>query len=168
MPEEIFDVVDEQDRVVRQAPRSEVHRRGWLHRAVHVLLTDSTGRMLLQRRSATKDTFPLCWGAAASGHVDSGESYDACVVRELREEVGIALPAAPERILRLEPCAETGNEFVWVYRCRSDAAVRADVGEVSETGWFTLPEIDAWVAARPQEFTPSFVLLWRRWRERAE
>src|SRR5271170_3191443 len=111
MPEEIFDVVDERDEVVGQAPRREVHARGLLHRAVHVLVFASDGRVFLQKRSLTKDTFPGAWDSSASGHVDSGEDYDACAVRELREELGLIVPAPPRRIFRIEARAETGQEF---------------------------------------------------------
>lgn len=168
MAEEIFDVVDENDRPVGRAPRREVHARGLRHRAVHVLVFDAAGRVLLQRRSATKDTFPNTWGASASGHVDAGEDYDACAVRELREEVGL-VPAAPlQRVLRLTPCVETGNEFVWVYLGRSEGAVLAAPSEVSATGWFSVAEVDAWCRERPAELTPSFLLLWTRWRAAVE
>ena len=163
--EEWFDVVDEQDRVVGAAPRREVHARGLLHRAVHALVFDPAGRVLLQKRSATKDTFPNRWAASASGHVDRGEDYDTAMVRELGEEVGVFVKAAPPRICRIGACEETGREFVWVYRCRHDGPVRGQPEEVSELGWFTPAEIDAWVAARPEEFAPSFLLVWAKCRK---
>ena len=77
MSEEIFDVVNEQDQVVGQKPRSEVHRLGLLHRAAHILVFNCRGEVFLQKRSLTKDRQPGLWDSSASGHVDSGESYDA-------------------------------------------------------------------------------------------
>ena len=53
--EEIFDVVNERDEVVGQAARREVHRRGLLHRAVHVLVFNSRGEVFLQKRSMKKN-----------------------------------------------------------------------------------------------------------------
>lgn len=164
MPEERFDVVDEQDRVVGSAPRREVHARGLLHRAVHALVFDPAGRLLLQKRSATKDMYPNQWAASASGHVDSGEDYDTAVVREMGEELGIALPAVPERVCRIEACEQTGREFVWVYACRHDGPVRAKEDEISELVWRMPAEVDRWVSERPEEFAPSFLLVWARWR----
>jgi isopentenyl-diphosphate delta-isomerase type 1 len=101
MSEEIFDVVDEQDRVIGQAPRSEVHRRGLNHRAVHVLVFNQHGDLFLQKRSMKKDCFPGVWDSSASGHLDRGEDYDACAVREVREELGVQLATAPERLFRV-------------------------------------------------------------------
>ena len=162
--EERFDVVDEQDRVVGSAPRREVHARGLLHRAVHALVFDPAGRLLLQKRSAMKDMYPNQWATSASGHVDSGEDYDTAVVREMGEELGIALPAVPERVCRIEACEQTGREFVWVYACRHDGPVRAKEDEISELVWRMPAEVDRWVSERPEEFAPSFLLVWARWR----
>ena len=47
MSEEIFDVVNERDEVIGQKPRSEVHARGLLHRAVHVLVFNARGEIFL-------------------------------------------------------------------------------------------------------------------------
>ncbi len=162
--EEWFDVVDEQDRVVGSALRREVHARGLLHRAVHALVDDAAGRVLLQRRSANKDMYPNQWAASASGHVDRGEDYDTAMVRELGEELGIRGGAVPRRLCRIEACEQTGREFVWVYRCRHDGAVTFNADEISEIAWRTPAEIDRWVAERPEDFAPSFLLVWERCR----
>src|SRR5215831_21290390 len=101
MPEDIFDVVNERDEVIDRKPRSEVHRLGLLHRAVHVLVFNSRGRIFLQKRSMKKDRQPGLWDSSASGHVDSGEEYDTCAVRELGEEIGLKLQGPPPRLFKL-------------------------------------------------------------------
>ena len=55
--EEIFDVIDENNKVIGKATRKEVHAKGLLHRAVHILIVNSKGEMLLQKRSMTKDLY---------------------------------------------------------------------------------------------------------------
>jgi isopentenyl-diphosphate delta-isomerase type 1 len=162
--EEWFDVVDEQDRVVGSAPRREVHARGLLHRAVHALVFDSAGRLLLQKRSPTKDMYPNQWAASASGHVDKGEDYDTAIIREMGEELSIAVVAAPARVCRIGACEDTGREFVWVYSYRHDGPVRAKEDEISELVWQTPAEVDRWVRECPEEFAPSFLVVWARWR----
>src|SRR6202012_5546052 len=112
MSEEIFDIVDEQDRVIGQRSRREVHATGLRHRAVHVLVFDDQGRIFLQKRSMSKDTHPGVWDSSASGHVDAGEDYDTCAMRELREEIGLTVTAPPRRLHKISSCAETGREFV--------------------------------------------------------
>ena len=98
--EEWFDVVNERDEVVGRATRREVHARGLLHRAVHVLVFDKAGRIFLQKRSMTKDMSPGLWDSSCSGHVDSGEDYDTSATRELGEEIGVH-GATPTRWFRL-------------------------------------------------------------------
>ncbi|MFH2125498.1 MAG: NUDIX domain-containing protein [Pseudomonadota bacterium] len=90
-PGELLPVVDDQDRQVGLASRSQVHGQGLLHRAVHVLLFDLDDNLWLQRRSQAKDTYPGMWTSSASGHLDPGEDYYAAAQRELREELGLSL-----------------------------------------------------------------------------
>jgi isopentenyl-diphosphate delta-isomerase type 1 len=163
MSEEIFDVVNERDEVVGQEARSEVHRRKLNHRAVHVLVFNERGELFLQKRSMIKDCFPGAWDSSASGHLDRGEDYDACAVREVREELGVQLPETPERLFKVEACAETGHEFVWVYHCRHEGPFTLHPEEIESGGWFAPDEVSRWMRDRPPDFASGLVLIWRRW-----
>ena len=160
--EEWFDVVNERDEVVRRATRREVHATGLWHRAVHILVFDATGRVLLQKRSMLKDLSPGLWDSSCSGHLDAGEEYDAAAVRELAEEIGITVmpPEMPTRWFRLEACEQTGWEFVWVYRLRHHGPISIDPLEIQYGEWVAPAEITARITARPEDFCPSFKLLW--------
>src|SRR5215472_554667 len=120
MAEEIFDVVNERDEVIGQAPRKEVHARGLWHRAVHVLVFNARGEVFLQKRSMLKDTAKGKWDSSSSGHLDTGEDYDACAMRELREEIGLVVTQPPQRVFKVDACKETGWEFCWIYRGQSE------------------------------------------------
>ena len=161
MAEEIFDVVNERDEVIDRRPRSEVHARGLLHRAVHILVFNSRGEVFLQKRSLKKDRQPGVWDSSASGHVDSGEQYDACALRELREEIGVTLDTPPEKLFKIDACAETDAEFVWVYRCRLEGPFRLEADEIETGGWFELEKVSRWMAEHPEEFATAFVLIWQ-------
>jgi len=162
MQEELFDIVNDRDEIVGRAPRREVHARGLWHRAVHVLIFNAAGQVFLQKRSMRKDTAPGCWDSSCSGHVDAGEDYDASARRELGEELGLALPAPPARWFRLEACAETGWEFVWVYRLRHEGPFTLHPGEIESGQWFAPAELAARLRERPQDFASSFRLIWSR------
>lgn len=161
MAEEIFDVVDKNDRVVGQAPRARVHAEGLRHRAVHVLVSDSAGRVFLQKRAVTKDKHPGVWDSSCSGHLNAGESYAVAAVRELAEELGIAADPPPGEIFAIPASEETGNEFVRVFTCMHDGPVRPDPLEISDGRWLEPGEIDRWVASHPADFSPTFRLVWR-------
>jgi isopentenyl-diphosphate delta-isomerase type 1 len=163
MSEEIFDVVNERDEVIGQAVRSEVHRQKLLHRAVHVLVFNERGELFLQKRSMQKDCFPGTWDSSASGHLDRGEEYDACAVREIKEELGVAVSAVPERLFKVDACAETGLEFVWVYTCRHEGPFTLHPEEIETGGWYAPGEISRWMEEKPGEFASGLILIWRRW-----
>lgn len=161
-PEEIFDVVNEHDEVVGQKTRREVHARGLKHRAVHVLVFNRNGELFLQKRSMKKDTFPGAWDSSSSGHLDSGEDYDACAIRELREEIGLKVDHAPARLFKIDACAETGQEFVWVYRLESEGPFILHPEEIEAGGWFAPGQVTHWIADKPQEFASAFLFIWNQ------
>lgn len=162
MPEEIFDIVNDRDEVIGQRPRREVHQLGLNHRAVHVLVFNAQGRLFLQKRSHLKDCFPGTWDSSASGHLDRGEAYDACAVRELREELGWELPEPPRRLFHVPASPATGNEFVWVYRCEAEGPFRLQPEEIETGDWFTPDAVTSWIDRRPNDFASAFVLIWQR------
>ena len=162
MSEEIFDVVNERDEVIGQKPRREVHARGLWHRAVHVLVFNARGEIFLQKRSLKKDMSPGKWDSSSSGHLDTGETYDACAVREVREEIGLVLTQTPERAFKIDACQETGWEFCWIYRCASEGPFTLHPDEIETGAWFTPAAVTKWVKEKPDDFASAFVLIWKR------
>lgn len=154
MLEEMFDVVDDQDVVIEQLPRSTVHREHRLHRAVHIFVFDSAGRLLVHQRSATKDECPLVWNSSASGHVHAGESYDVAALRELEEELGLRCLLEP--LHKFAPGPWTGWEFCWLYRCYSDDVPTFDPEEIVAGEYLELSDLVQRVRERPDDFSPSF------------
>ncbi|MGA3162800.1 MAG: NUDIX domain-containing protein [Verrucomicrobiota bacterium] len=160
MSEEIFDVVNERDEVIDHQPRSEVHRLGLKHRAIHVLVFNSRGETFLQKRSMKKDREAGKWDSSASGHVGSGEDYDACAVRELREEIDLKIARPPQRLFKIAACKETDAEFVWVYHCEAEGPFQLHPDEIERGGWFAPGKVTHWIAEKPEEFASAFVLIW--------
>ena len=161
MSEEIFDIVNERDEVIGQAPRKEVHARELWHRAIHVLVFNSRGEVFLQKRSLKKDIAAGKWDSSSSGHLDTGEDYDACAVRELREELGLKLAQPPQRLFKIEACQETGWEFCWIYHGASDGPFTLHPEEIETGDWFTPEAVSKWVAEKPGDFASAFVLIWK-------
>ncbi len=161
--DEYFDVVDAHDRVLYRERRSIVHAQRLRHRAVHILLLDVQGHLLLQRRSKLKDTNPGKWTTACCGHVDAGEDYLEAAVRELDEELGVRLegPGALTEIWRHEPCRATGQEFIRVYTVQWNGALRPDPEEVAELRWLCPGDLSEAIAERPRVFTASLRLIWQ-------
>lgn len=159
--DEIFDVVDAQDVPTGTATRAEIHKRGLMHRAVHVLVFNKRGDLLLQQRSMHKDVHPGLWGTSVSGHLDAGEDYAAAAIREMDEEMGIIVDEAPGELARIAPCEATGMEHVRVFGARFDGRPRFPAAEVEAAMWLPVAEVDAWVAARPEDFSSGFLACWQ-------
>lgn len=158
-PAEQFAVVDEMDRVIGAAPRSEVHGNNLRHRAVHIFLFNGAGELLLQKRSRWKDRHPNLWDSSAAGHVGAGEEYDATAARELSEELGVT--AELTRVAHLPASAKTGEEFIWLYRGEHEGPFAPAWMEIDAVQFFALDAIAAWVERRPEDFAPGFLECWR-------
>ena len=153
-PDELFDVVDADDRVIGQATRGDVHARGLLHRAAHVFVFNSSGELLLQQRSATKDAHPLCWTSSCSGHLDAGESYEVAARRELQEEIG--LETALEFLVKLPAGPRTSNEHTALFRATCDDPPNPDPVEVADLRWTALDRCHRELLDDPERFDPPF------------
>lgn len=87
--DEIVTIVDATNRPVGDQPRRLMRERNLPHRATYIFVFDLEGRVLVQRRTATKDLYPGYYDLAAGGVVAAGESFEACAEREAFEELGI-------------------------------------------------------------------------------
>ncbi len=167
MKEDIFDVVDSFDRVVSSAPRSQVHSQRLFHRASHILIFSDASpnrKILLQKRSAQKDSYPNIYTTSCSGHVDSGETYDIAAVREMFEETGLKVDISQLRYVgKISPSAETENEFTAVYEYFSseDSPYIVRPEEVASLDWVKECDFQKMIEVSPKLFTPSFLKVYK-------
>ncbi len=142
---EWFEIVDEQDRVIGRAPRSECHGNPALvHRTAHVVVFAGDGRLLLQKRAAGKDIQPGKWDTAVGGHLDPGETYEQAAVREAREELGLELAGHPLVRLfdsRIRNAVESEN--VRVFGIVHEGPFQPAASEIDELRWWTREALEA-------------------------
>ncbi len=90
MSKEYFDILDENgNKTGKVKLRSEVHRDGHWHKAVHIWILNNNGDVLLQRRCATKDSFPNMLDISSAGHLSAGDDSLTGAIRELKEELNL-------------------------------------------------------------------------------
>jgi isopentenyldiphosphate isomerase len=87
--EDFLDLVDEKGNIIGHEERKIVHKKGLLHREVHIWLYTPKGELVFQMRSPTKETYPNLLDASIGGHVDTGEEWLESAVKEAREEAGL-------------------------------------------------------------------------------
>jgi isopentenyldiphosphate isomerase len=121
-------------------------------------------KVFLQKRSMAKDTAPGKWDSSCSGHLDSGEDYAAAAARELNEEIGLVVSGPEEltEILKLKATADTGWEFVRVYRTESAGPFALHPAEIERGEWWSAEDVTRAVAERPGEFARAFRFIWGR------
>ncbi len=89
MNPEIVDVIDENDQVLYQAERKKTFEHNLLCRITHAFLIDrATRKIVLLVRSKNASFRPLHY-AVVGGYVQTGESWEQGIAREVLEEVGI-------------------------------------------------------------------------------
>ncbi len=94
MSKEYFDILDENgNKTGKTKLRSEVHRDGDWHRAVHIWILNNNGDVLLQRRCATKDSNPNKLDISSAGHLSAGDDSLSGAIRELKEELDLDVKA---------------------------------------------------------------------------
>jgi len=157
MTEELFDIVDDQDQVIGQMPRSQVHAEQRLHRAVHIFVFKTTGEMLIHLRSPDKDEQPNTWTSSASGHLSAGEDYAETAPRELQEEIGLA--GELEFLYKFDACSETSFEFTKLYRLISDDEPTFDPVEITRGEYVTLDELQHRIKTERETFSTAFLVL---------
>ncbi len=163
--QELLDVVDLQDRVIGMKTRGEIHAKGLMHRAVHILVFNSAGQLFIQKRSMSKDENPGQWDSSAAGHVDSGETYLQCAVRELAEELGLATNTCLlEFLFHVEPSSINGMEHSDVYCCSYDGELRLQADEIDDGRWLGIEEMDQMSADRESDLTEVFRVIWQNYR----
>jgi len=160
---ELLDVVDDNNVVIATSTRGEIHEKGWRHRACHIIVFDTAGRVFVQRRSLSKDSGAGLWDSSSAGHVDSGESYAACAVREVEEELGLLVSSAELVEKFLVPAhADNEMEFAQIYTLVTNQQPTPDAIEIMDSKWCEPTELTAWIEKSPAEFTRVFRDIWQR------
>ena len=129
MSDEQIEIVDEHNNPTGIIDSKNcAHHEGLWHRAVHVWIYTSDGRMLLQLRAPQKLLFPNTWDMAAAGHVDAGEPPLQAAIRETQEELGISLTIHDLEFIKIRKIQMKlgdilNNEFCYVYICKFDGDI---------------------------------------------
>lgn len=90
MSKEYFDILDDMgNKTGKIKLRSEVHRDGDWHKAVHIWILNDKGEILLQRRCEAKDSNPNMLDISCAGHLSAGDVSLSGAIRELKEELNL-------------------------------------------------------------------------------
>lgn len=163
MPDELFDVIDEEDKVIGQEMRSVVHQSGLWHRGVHVLLFTRDKKLLVQQRSKDRVHSPLALDCSVSEHVKAGEDYFSAAVRGLKEEIGVQGFNLEQLVKFKMNYGPNDNEISEIYRGTvNPIVVRFDPMEIERIDYYSLIELQDMLESENHNFSHWFkqILLW--------
>ena len=130
MSKEYFDLLDENgNKTGKIKLRTEVHRDGDWHKAVHIWIINNKGDVLLQRRCATKDSNPNMLDISSAGHLSAGDDSLSGAIRELKEELNLDVNKEELQFIktlkRSSKYTSTfiNNEFDDLYILRTDKTI---------------------------------------------
>ncbi|MBI4426527.1 MAG: isopentenyl-diphosphate Delta-isomerase [Candidatus Kerfeldbacteria bacterium] len=152
-------LVDEKNRPIGTAPKSNVHTRQTpLHRGFSVFVLNARDELLLQQRAATKKTWPLVWSNSCCGHPADGETDEAAARRRLHHELGLSI-AEVQMVLsdyryRAELNGVMENEFCPVLVAFTDQAPTPNPDEVAAIRWVPWDEFVAEARQQPERYSP--------------
>ncbi len=157
--EELYDIVDENNNLLGfTKTKTEVHKEGCWHRAVHVWALNQNGEILVQKRAAIKTFSPNLWDISMGGHISAGEEPVKAAVRELKEELNLEVSQENLQYIYLdkhEVILHNGIErlFHYVYIVRTALPVenfKIQEEEVAEIKYISLSEFEQEVKNHPK------------------
>jgi len=152
--EEWVPLVDEQGKVIGQAPRSRVHNGSkLLHPVVHLHLLNKNGAILMQKRPMQKFIQPGKWDTAVGGHISAGETLEQALRKEAQEEIGLSdFSATLQQVYKWE--SEVEAELVYLFTTHDFKNVGIQSDEVDELRFWTRKQLEH--NLQKDIFTPNF------------
>ncbi len=162
---EIIDILDiHGQKTGTHKSRADIHRDGDYHLAIEVWLFNNHNELLIQKRSANKDSHPNLWEVSCSGHVDSGEASLEAALRELNEELGITSNATEFQFVQrffepaiLDQGRYINNEFKDLYLLPCNFSLDQFTfppSEITALKWISITELKEQIAQNDPQFVP--------------
>ena len=154
--EEFLVKVNSKDKIIGKVSRKIAHQNNKIiHKAVGLVVFDKKGRMLMQKRSKTKDLYPGIWTVSVSGHVGVGEKEEKAILREAKEEIGLQLNQKDIKFLSkdlIKSVKET--ELMVHFYVIYEGPFKFNKQEIEKLAWFSSKEILEKMKDKRIELTP--------------
>jgi len=172
--DELIDILDSDGKPTgKTALKSEAHQKGLFHPTVHIWFYSKDGRLLIQQRAKNKDAHPLLWDVSVAGHVGAGEEIEISAIREIQEEIGLAIAEHNlEFISTFKEVHEIAPDFIdcefhHIYLCELNVPLdqlRKQESEVESLALIPLTRFseETWGMANLAKYVPHGVEYYKR------
>jgi len=155
-------LVDENDNPIGTMEKMEAHRKGLLHRAFSILVFNSKGQLLLQKRSSKKYHSGGLWTNTCCSHPRPDEDILNALRRKLKQEMGIDVtPRFSHKFIYKTELDHNLTEYEYdhVYVGRYDGEPDINHDEVEEWRFEDLAQLKESIRKSPEDFTYWFKLI---------
>jgi isopentenyl-diphosphate delta-isomerase len=155
-------LVDEHDNELGTMEKMEAHRKGVLHRAFSVLVFNTKGEMLIQKRADCKYHSAGLWTNTCCSHPRPGEQVEAAAKRRLKEEMGLDLRPSRSYSFIYRTKLDGGlieHELDHVLTATFDGEPDINPDEAQDWQYISLPELKDKMNREPENFTHWFKLI---------
>ncbi len=130
--------------------RDTIHKLGKWHRGIRVFILNDKNQVLLQQRSANKESYPNIWDLSAAGHVESGSTSIDTAIREVSEELGLTITRDELNYLGTHTDSDNisenfiGNAFYDIFFVQKNVDITTltlQPDEVSNVKWLPFSEL---------------------------
>ena len=155
--DELFDIIDDATgEVIGTAPRKRCHGDpSLIHRSVHIVVFNTAGQILLQKRNLHKDIQPGKWDTAVGGHLACGENFETAARRELAEELGIKEELELQHLFDSRIRNEIESENIRVFGVKLAGPFDYQRSEIDGVRFWNAEELAD--PANRREFTPNLL-----------
>ena len=163
MADELIDIYDENNNLLKiQKMKSEAHKNGLWHRALHIWIYNSNGEILLQLRAKEKPLYPDMWDISAAGHISAGEDPITSGLREVEEEIGLKLKKEDLDFWMIRKHKVIfrdikNNEFYYVYFFKFEGDInqlKLQKEEVQKIKFLPIHKIEEKLKTNPDKYVP--------------
>jgi len=161
MMEEVI-LVNSKDEEIGSLEKLEAHRKGALHRAISVIVFNSVGEMLLQKRAPDKYHSGGLWTNTCCSHPRPNETSQEAARRRLIEEMGlITLPEFAYKFIYRTILDNNliEHEYDHVFIATSDEAPKLDANEATDYKYVGIEKLKSDIKNNPDDYTVWFKII---------
>lgn len=149
-------LVDQQDAIVGYESKIKVHKEGLLHRAFSLLIFNSGGELLIQKRARNKYHSAGLWSNTCCSHPIPNEDIKVSAHRRLQEEMGFdcefdLLFTFSYRVEFMNGLIE--NEYDHIFKGIYEGIININPEEVADYKWIKMNDLKEDIIMNPHNYT---------------
>jgi len=158
-PNEVLAIVDENDNIIGQEIRKEIHSKGLLHRETYCYIINFKKQLLLQKRADNN-----LWDNTIAGHFPYTQNFEEAIIREAEEEIGLKIRIEELKLITKEKINngnKLNNRIIKVFLLQKDIKIedlKLDLEEVAEMKYFNKEELEKLLSTNDMTNTSKYII----------